>query len=200
MQSVKNLSELERLFVEEIETPLSRYRQEQNYQPVFGEGDPQADLLLVGEAPGRQEALTGRPFCGSAGRMLDRLLSEVGMERSKLYITNIVKDRPPGNRDPRPAELAAYGPVLDRQIEIVRPRAVAALGRHAVSYCLKNYVGRQGNVIMKNERGRRFSAGLGKSDFWVFPLYHPAWAVYNKKMIETMVKDMEAMISFLRSS
>ncbi len=92
--------------------------------------------MFVGEAPGKNEALTGKPFCGAAGKILDELLATVGINRADIYITNIVKDRPPENRDPSPAEIESYGPFLDRQIEIIRPKVIATLGRYSMVYIM----------------------------------------------------------------
>src|SRR5665213_20886 len=116
------------------ESPLYEYRTSNQYLPVIGEGSHDAQIMFVGEAPGKNEAKTGRPFAGAAGKILNELLESVGIAREDVYITNIVKDRPQENRDPTPKEIELYGPFLDRQIEIIQPKIIATLGRHSMSY------------------------------------------------------------------
>src|SRR3989338_3019091 len=104
--------------------PLYEFRKSNNYYPVIGEGSHDANLIFIGEAPGRTEAETGRPFCGRAGKLLDEMLASIGLPRESVYITNIVKDRPPENADPTPEQILAYAPYLDRQIEILEPNVI----------------------------------------------------------------------------
>ena len=106
------------------DSPLYEYRTVNEYLPVIGEGSVDASIMLVGEAPGKNEAKTGKPFCGAAGKFLNILLESIGLSRDRVYITNIVKDRPPDNRDPTSEEIALYAPFLDRQIEIIKPKSV----------------------------------------------------------------------------
>jgi uracil-DNA glycosylase len=120
-------------------SPLYAYRQEKGYKPVIGEGDPDARIMFIGEAPGAQEAKSGRPFVGNAGRALDRILASIDLARDKVYITNILKDRPPENGDPHAGELALYTPFLQRQIKIIRPRVIATLGRFAMDFLLEQF-------------------------------------------------------------
>src|SRR3989344_5167989 len=131
-------TELMREIKEEVlalkESSLYADRVKNGVHPVIGEGSHYAKIMFVGEAPGKNEAATGRPFCGASGKILDELLESAGIKRSDVYITNIVKDRPPFNRDPLPDEIAAYGPFLDRQIEIIQPKAIATLGRYSMDY------------------------------------------------------------------
>ena len=101
------------------ESPLHTYRVENNNFPVIGEGSHFAKIIFIGEAPGKNEALTGKPFCGASGKILDQLLDSVGIKREDVYVTNIVKDRPPENRDPTPNEIELYAPFLDMQINII---------------------------------------------------------------------------------
>ena len=119
------------------ESPLYQERVNNQTLPVIGEGSHNAQLMFIGEAPGRNEAKTGRPFCGSAGKILDDLLTSIGVKREAVYITNIVKDRPPSNRDPLPEEIAIYGPFLDRQIDIIKPLVIVTLGRFSMSYIME---------------------------------------------------------------
>jgi uracil-DNA glycosylase len=136
---------------------------------VFGEGDPDADLMIVGEAPGADEDLAGRPFVGRAGQLLDRILASVEIDRHDVYITNMVKFRPPGNRTPRPEEVAASLPLLLEQIRLVRPQIIATLGNVPTQWFLDTTEG------ITRVRGRWHSwQGLR-----VFPLYHPAYLLRN---------------------
>ncbi len=121
------------------ESPLYSYRVENNYIPVIGEGNLDAEIMFVGEAPGKNEAETGRPFCGMAGAMLNEFLTHINIKREEVYITNIVKDRPQNNRPPRPEEIEIYGPFLDKQIEIIKPKIISTLGRPSSEYILKKF-------------------------------------------------------------
>ncbi len=147
-----------------VRCPLSRGRT----QVVFGMGDPEADLMFVGEAPGEQEDRQGLPFVGRSGQLLDRLLhEELGITRDACYIANIVKCRPPGNRDPLPAEIAACRPYLERQIELIRPRVVVTLGRFASQLLLDTTEG------ITTLRGRSYPY----QGATLIPTFHPAAAL-----------------------
>jgi uracil-DNA glycosylase len=168
---------------------------------VIGEGSHFAKIMFIGEAPGRNEAKTGRPFCGAAGRILDELLESVGLKREEIYITNIVKDRPPQNRDPLPEEIKIYGPFLDRQIEIIQPKVIATLGRYAMGYVM-NKLGLELELdVISKMHGRVFAvpsealAKLGYKDheIKVAPLYHPAVAIYNSHTKDQLKKDFEIL-------
>jgi len=136
---------------------------------VFGEGDPDARLMLVGEAPGEEEDRACRPFVGRAGQLLDRVLASVELDRDDIYITNMVKFRPPGNRNPRPEEIAASEPVLIEQIRLIRPQIIATLGNVPTQYFLGTKDG------ITRTHGKWFEwHGLQ-----VFPLYHPAYLLRN---------------------
>lgn len=132
---------------------------------VFGTGSHSADLVFVGEAPGRNEDEQGVPFVGAAGNLLDRLCSDVGIVREQVYICNILKCRPPGNRDPEPGEIASCTPYLDRQLELLDPLVVVSLGAFATRYLLDRQVG------VTRVRGRRFR---WRNDATLIPTLHPA--------------------------
>jgi DNA polymerase len=187
---------LERM-VEEVrnleDSPLSAYRKENGYQPVFGEGDPDADLMLIGEAPGAQEAQTGRPFVGRAGRVLDTLLESIGVEREDVYITNVVKDRPPGNRDPRAEEIEVYAPFLLRQIEIIEPRVIATLGRFAATFVIEAYDLPRPSRRMGDLHGEVLEAVVPYGEALVVPLYHPAAAFYNPDLEDVLQEDFRVL-------
>jgi len=179
-------------------SPLYSYRTENNYFPVIGEGSHDAAVMFVGEAPGKNEAMRARPFCGAAGRVLDELLAFIEADRKDVYITNIVKDRPPDNRDPLPEEIVLYSPFLDRQIDIVQPKAIAALGRFSSSYILQKF-GLESLVSpMSRLHGREFFGKTSYGDIAIIPLYHPAAALYNSSNREVMRGDFLILKKYLQ--
>lgn len=175
------------------DSPLYRYRRENNYYPVLGEGSHQAKIVFVGEAPGRKEAETGRPFCGPAGRILDQLLESVKIRREEVYITNVVKDRPPGNRDPKPEEIALYSPFLVRQLEIIKPKVIVPLGRFSMAFIMKLYGLEEKLQPISRLHGQGFPAKASWGKIKIIPLYHPAVAVYNPKMLPILKKDFQVL-------
>ncbi len=139
-------------------SPLYAHRTATGGHPVIGEGSHHARIVFIGEAPGKNEAATGRPFVGAAGKILDGLLASADITREDVYITNIVKDRPPFNRDPEPEEITAYGPFLDRQIDIIQPAVIVTLGRYAMGYIMEKFgLAAQLEPISKMH-GRQFEA------------------------------------------
>jgi DNA polymerase len=178
-------------------SPLYGVRKEQGMYPVIGEGSHHAKVMFIGEAPGRQEAKSGRPFVGAAGKILDRLLEGAGMKREDVYITNIVKDRPPMNRDPLEEEIATYGPFLDRQIDIIQPRIVATLGRFAMGYVLNKFgIGARSKPISQLH-GTVLDAQASYGPVKIVVLYHPAVAVYNSNSFEGLQKDFAVLKQLL---
>ncbi|MFW5853532.1 MAG: uracil-DNA glycosylase family protein [Patescibacteria group bacterium] len=166
------------------ESPLFVYRTENKYLPVVGEGNHQAGIMLVGEAPGLNEAKSGRPFCGSAGKLLDELLEGAGLQRSAVYITNILKDRPPANRDPLPQEMVIYTPFLDRQIDIIEPKIIVGLGRFSSHYLLKKFgFEAEAQMTIGNIQGKLFKISELSKTKVIIPMYHPAAAIYNRKLL-----------------
>ena len=154
---------------------------------VYGSGDPRARLMFIGEAPGKNEDLTGVPFVGAAGKLLDELLASVGIERSQVYITNLVKCRPPGNRDPEPLEIETCSPFLTRQIELIDPVVIATLGRFSTHYVL------QTTAPITSLHGRLFHLG----DRQVVPIFHPAAALYDgskRSVLEEDFRKLRAVI------
>lgn len=175
------------------ESPLYEYRTSNGYFPVIGEGDPHARIIFVGEAPGRNEAKTGKPFCGAAGKVLDKLLNHVNISRESIYITNIVKDRPPENRDPTKKEIEIYGPFLDRQIELIKPRAIVTLGRYAMGYIMSRFGLEHQLETIGKAHGKSCSAKASYGEIDIVTLYHPCMAVYNPKNIDLLKKDIEVL-------
>ena len=164
--------------------------------PVPGEGNLDAALMFVGEAPGYWEDLRGRPFVGAAGRLLDQLLTKIGLSREMVFIANVLKCRPPGNRDPLPEEVEACTPFLDRQIEIVQPRIIVTLGRHSTRYILaKAGISIRG---ITQVRGRPYYVDLGFKVL-VIPTFHPAAALYNPKYRSVLEEDFQLIREKLES-
>ena len=170
-------------------SPLYAYRVKNKFFPVIGEGSHDAKIMFVGEAPGRNEAQTGRPFCGAAGKLLDSLLASVNIPRSSVYITNIVKDRPQNNRDPLPEEIKIYGPFLDRQIEIIQPRVVVSLGRYAMGYIMKKFGLDLEIEPIGQAHGKMFDAQASYGPIKIVVLYHPCVGIYNAGQIPLLKKD-----------
>ncbi len=163
--------------------PLSRGRT----QAVPGEGSETANVMFIGEAPGFWEDQQGRPFVGPAGKLLDQLLAGVGMKRSDVYITNMVKCRPADNRDPYPGELQACAKHLDRQIELIQPNVIVTLGRHSLArFFPKETIGKA--------RGKARNVG----NVTVFPVYHPAAALRQESLKEVLEKDFERLPELVR--
>jgi uracil-DNA glycosylase family 4 len=153
---------------------------------VPGEGSETAEVMLVGEAPGASEDELGRPFVGRAGRLLDELLAEAGLEREQVYITNVVKARPPGNRDPRAAEVVHWMPWLEAELALIQPRVVVPLGRHALAHFTEGARISEVHGRELTERGRT-----------LFPLYHPAAGLRSTALRQTLFDDARTLRSVL---
>lgn len=170
-------------------TELYDFRVENNSFPVIGQGSHGAKIMMIGEAPGRNEAKTGKPFCGTAGKILDDLLESIDLPRENVYITNIIKDRPPNNRDPFPDEIELYAPFLDRQIDIIKPEIVVTLGRFSMVYIMKIFNLEAKLEPISTAHGKCFEAVAQYDTINIIPLYHPAAAIYNRNLIDTLKKD-----------
>jgi DNA polymerase len=180
------------------ESPLYEYRVSNKYFPVVGEGSHTAHILFIGEAPGKNEAETGRPFCGKSGKVLDNMLESIHLNRSDVYITNIVKDRPQENRDPTVEEIKIYGPFLDRQIQIIQPQVIATLGRFSMDYIMNKFglvdqIGTIGEL-----HGKEFIAKTDYGPVVIIPLYHPAVALYDGSNKETILKDFQVLTKYIK--
>jgi uracil-DNA glycosylase family 4 len=160
-------------------------------QVVFGVGDPDADLMFVGEAPGFHEDKQGYPFVGQAGKLLDKLLAGIGLERADVYIANVLKCRPPGNRDPAPDEIQACEGHLFRQVELIRPRVVATLGNFATKLLSGKPTG------ITRVHGAEQAVTLGGSRVLLYPLYHPAAALYTPAMLKVLEQDFARLPELL---
>ncbi len=178
-------------------SPLYSYRTSNKYLPVIGEGNHDADVMFIGEAPGRNEAKTGRPFCGAAGKTLDALLESINLKREDIYISNIVKDRPPENRDPTPAEIEAYGPFLDRQIEIIEPKVIVTLGRYSMQYLMRKFDLEFELEPISRAHGKSYATKAPYGPIHIIPQYHPAAAIYNRSLIDTLKEDFKIIPKYL---
>ncbi len=154
---------------------------------VPGEGDLHPKVMLVGEAPGANEDRSGLPFAGAAGKILDQMLAEAGLRREVVFITSVLKCRPPKNRDPKADEVEACSPYLHRQIELLRPQVICPMGNHALHLLL----------------GKEFSLGDAhgqpheRGELLYFPLYHPAAAIYNRRLLPLILEDMQKLAEIL---
>jgi DNA polymerase len=160
-------------------------------QVVFGSGNPDADLIFVGEAPGFHEDKQGLPFVGQAGKLLEKLLAGIGLERSDVYIANVLKCRPPGNRDPNPDEIEACEAHLFRQIELIRPKVVATLGNFATKLLSGKPLG------ITRVHGQEQWTTLGGNRVMLYPLYHPAAALYTPAMLKILEEDFRRLPELL---
>ncbi|MEN8614156.1 uracil-DNA glycosylase [Dehalogenimonas sp. THU2] len=153
---------------------------------VPGEGNPGSEIMFIGEAPGFNEDRTGRPFCGAAGTFLTQLIESIGLKREDVYITNIVKSRPPGNRDPLPEEIAACKPWLDKQLEIIKPKVIVTLGRFSMSRFFPR-------KTISRIHGQSEKCG----DYTCFAMYHPAAALHQGSLRATIIADMARLPNIL---
>jgi uracil-DNA glycosylase len=160
-------------------------------QLVTGHGNPEADIVFIGEAPGKSEDLQGVPFVGAAGKLLDQMLAEAKLVREDVYITNIVKYRPPQNRDPRPDEKKAFWPFLVRELQAIQPKIVVTLGRHSMEYFLPE-------MKITQIHGQPKRVHFGETKLVIMPLYHPAAALYNGDLKATLFEDFARIPAVLK--
>lgn len=161
-------------------SPLYQERFNGKFFPVIGEGNHFAEVMFIGEAPGLNEAKTGRPFCGTAGKVLDFCLSEIKIERKDVYITNIVKDRPPKNRDPSEEEIKIYSSFLDDQINIIKPKIIVTLGRFSAKYILEKFNLQEKIETITKMHGKVFLTDSNYGKLKIIVLMHPAVAIYQQ--------------------
>jgi uracil-DNA glycosylase len=160
--------------------------------PVFGDGNPRSCIIFIGEAPGKKEDQTGKPFMGAAGKFLNEMLASIKLNREDIYITNIVKYRPPNNRDPKPDEKESCADWLQSEIEYIKPKLIVFLGRHAMHHFFPN-------LIISEAHGKMITESIpGFSCNHFLPLYHPAAALYNGGMREQLLKDFKRIPKILK--
>ena len=188
--AAEHLTELE-LFARQVAGCTKCRLAQGRTQVVFGVGDPHADLMFVGEAPGFHEDKQGIPFVGQAGKLLDKLLAGIGLDRTQVYVCNVLKCRPPGNRDPVPDEKEACEPYLFRQVELIRPKVIASLGNHATKQLSGKDIG------ITRVHGQEQRIRLGSLDVLLYPLYHPAAALYTPAMLKVLEEDFAKLPALL---
>ncbi len=155
---------------------------------VPGEGNVDAEILFVGEAPGAKEDELGRPFVGAAGKLLDQLIESIGLKRQDVFIANLIKHRPPGNRDPLPEEIEAYTPYLDEQLNIIQPKVIVTLGRYSMGY----FLGPDLKISAVHGQPKRNAKGQV-----VIPMYHPAAALYSGNLRPVLFEDFKRVLKVL---
>ncbi|MDB5168717.1 MAG: Phage polymerase-related protein [Candidatus Saccharibacteria bacterium] len=156
-------------------------------QLVYGDGNPDAEIVFIGEAPGKNEDLQGKPFVGAAGKFLNEMLEMIGLKREDIYITNIVKYRPPNNRDPLPEEKTAFLPYLQSQLEVIQPVIVVTLGRHSLNCFLPDL-----QISQVHGQPKRYNGMV------YLPLFHPAAALYNGGMRQTLIDDFALIPAIIK--
>lgn len=197
MNKEKAMKKLEEEVILLESSPLYQFRIENKYSVVMGEGSLSAKLFFVGEAPGKTEAETGKPFCGRSGKFLSEMLASVGLTREEVFITSVVKDRPPENRDPTPKEIAAYGPYLDKQLEIIKPKVIVLLGRISMKYVF-TLAGIEDQLdTIGVMHGKVFVGKLPYGKVTLLPLYHPAAALYNPKNKAVLMEDFKVVKRYI---
>jgi uracil-DNA glycosylase family 4 len=190
MDTVERAAAL-RHYAEETSTCMRCALAQGRTQVVFGSGSPNADLMFVGEAPGFHEDQQGIPFVGQAGKLLDQLLGGIGLTRADVMVVNVLKCRPPGNRDPQPEEIASCEPHLFRQIELIEPKLVASLGNFAT----KLLSGKPAGITRVH--GYEQEVTLGARTVLLYPLYHPAAALYTPSMLKVLEEDFARIPALL---
>src|SRR6202020_2522314 len=158
---------------------------------VFGAGNADADLMFVGEAPGASEDEQGLPFVGAAGKLLEKLLGEIGLQRSDVFIANTLKCRPPGNRDPQPLEIENCREYLYRQVELIQPRVICTLGNFSTKLLREDPTG------ITRLHGRAEVLSIGRRAVRLYPIFHPAAALYTPRMLETLREDFQRLPELL---
>ena len=166
-------------------------------QLVFGEGNPDADIVFIGEAPGKSEDVQGKPFVGASGKFLSEMLASVNLSREDIYITNIVKYRPPENRDPSPDEKKEFLPFLQRQLEVIAPKVVVTLGRHSTNCFLPDLQISKSHGEPKRVK-LQFKNNPDVLEIVILPLYHPAAALYNGGMRQTLLDDFASIPQIIK--
>jgi DNA polymerase len=178
-------------------SPLYKNRIENRYFPVLGDGNADANIVFIGEAPGKSEVETGRPFVGPSGEVLDDMLLGIGLRRADVFLTNVLLDRPPDQRDPLQEEIAFYAPFVDRLIDIIQPAVIVTLGAFAMQYIMKKLDVPEKNGKISSLHGKLMKARLSYGEIHVVPLYHPAVVLYSASQKEILRKDFEKLKMFV---
>ena len=178
-------------------SPLYKVRMDNHNFPVLGEGNPDANILFIGESPGKTEAAEGRPFCGPSGDILDEMLRNINLRRDSVYVTNIILDHPGAKREPTPEEIAFYQPFLDRMIDIIQPAVIAPLGRFAMQYILKKLDLPEKRQTISQLHGKLIKTQAQYGEIHVVPLYHPAVVLYSASQKEILARDFQKLKLFI---
>jgi len=195
MRHNKKQARLEQVRLDILQRNICPDLAAQATQLVMGDGNPNADVVFIGEAPGKREDELGIPFVGASGKLLDEMLGAIGLDRQAVYITNIVKYRPPKNRDPSPLEKKAFLPYLLEQLAIIQPKVVVTLGRHSMEYFLPD--AKIGQVHGQAIRREIILPDGMHAEWLIVPLYHPAAALYNGSLRGTLLNDMAGVRALL---
>ncbi len=188
---MSKLEDLQKIADEIVKNDICLELKNQATRLVFGDGSENTEIVFIGEAPGKNEDEQGLPFVGAAGKFLNEMLETIGMKREDIYITNIVKYRPPNNRDPLPDEKRAFWPYLVRQLEVIKPKLVVTLGRHSMEYFLPEQ-----KISQIHGQPKRIQFGERKQV--IMPLFHPAAALYNGGMRQTLIDDFARIPNILK--
>lgn len=186
-------AEIEKLKKECIEFCKKSSLYKEGTFPVFGEGSLNAGVILIGEAPGYNESITGKPFCGAAGKILDELLESAGLKREDIFITNIVKLRPPNNRNPTQEEIKSFTHFLDKQIEIINPKIICCLGNFSTGYVMRKFNLKEKIQGISKIHGQVFSVSTLFGTIKIIPLYHPAVVTYDANMKDVLKEDFRVL-------
>lgn len=178
-------------------SPLYKTRIDSRAFPVLGEGNPDANLLFIGESPGKNEAAHGIPFCGPSGEILDEMLASIRLRREDVFVTNVVLDCPQKKREPTPEEIAFYTPFVDRMIDIIRPAVIVTLGRFAMYYILKKFDLPERGQSISNLHGKLIKTQAHYGEIHVVPLFHPAVVLYSASKKDVLQKDFEKLKLFI---
>lgn len=179
------------------ESPLYRFRVDNRLYPVLGGGNPDANLLFIGQSPGKDEAASGVPFVGPSGEVFDQLLAGIGLKREAVYVTNLLLDTMPTKRDPLPEEIAFYSPFIDRMIDIIQPAVIVTMGGFASEYLLKKLDLPEKRQKISQLHGKLIKAKLPYGEVHIMPQYHPALVLYNPSQRDALRQDFEKLKLFV---
>ncbi|MBI5960619.1 MAG: TIR domain-containing protein [Chloroflexi bacterium] len=200
MVNIRKEAELKALRLELVgatESPLYKFRVENRLFPVLGGGNPDANILFIGQAPGKDEAAQGVPFIGPSGEVFDQMLAGIGLKREAVYVTNLLLDTMPIKRDPLPEEIAFYSPFIDRMIDIIQPAVIVTMGGFASDYLLKKLDLPEKKQKISQLHGKLIKTQMPYGEIHVMPQYHPAVVLYNPSQREVVKKDFEKLKLFV---
>ncbi|NDJ77600.1 MAG: TIR domain-containing protein [Chloroflexi bacterium] len=193
----EDIRQLRLELVDATDSPLFQFRDDNRLFPVLGEGNADANIMFIGEAPGKNEAEIGRPFCGPSGDVLDEMLASIDLAREGVFLTNLVLDRPPEKRNPTPEEIAYYTPFVDRLIDIIQPAVIVTLGSFAMGYVLRKLDLPEKRGKISQLHGKLIKAELDYGEIHVVPLYHPAVVLYNPSKKDVLLRDFQKLKLFV---